>query len=128
MNQSGQILSSLQGLLDLFLARCPEKSTLKELDQLWKDSDRWIEAHTLFDRIRRKTLEADKSKNRLLAIQYSFEETCAKTLFNLTNTDAPFDADSPYFIVPFAIYLGRVLQIGDEEVIRIVAPPASTRS
>src|SRR5579862_1724546 len=122
MNQGDQIQPYLQGLVDLFLARCTEKSTMEELKELLSNQDRWIKAHALFDRIRNKTLEADKRKNSLLASQYCFEEICAKTMFNLTNTDAPFDADSPYFVIPIALHLARALGIADKEVIRIVAP------
>lgn len=122
MNRCGQIIPSLLGLIDLFLLNCPEKTTLEQLRRLLLDSDRWVEAHGLFDRIRRKTLEADRSKDPLLQVQYSFEEICAKTLFNLANTDAPFDSDSPYFVIPLALDLSRALGIEDEEVIRIVAP------
>jgi hypothetical protein len=122
MNDGDQIQPYLQGLVDLFLARCMEKSTMKELQDLLAHQDRWIEAHALFNRIRSKTLDAEKSNNGLLARQYLFEEICAKTIFNLTSTDAPFDADSPYFVIPIALDLARALRIKDEEVIRIVAP------
>ncbi len=98
---------------------------MEELRQLLLDSDRWGEAHALFNRIRHKTLDADRTKNHRLSIQYSFEEICAKTLFNLTVTDAPFDSDSPYFVIPLALELARTLRIEDEEVIRIVAPRRS---
>ena len=60
----------------------------------------------------RKSLEA----------QYIFEEVCAKTLYNLANAAAPFDADSPYWIVPNAIALARLLNIDDAEVLRVVTP------
>jgi hypothetical protein len=122
MNQGDEIEPYLQGLVDLFLARCIEKSTMEELKELLSNQDRWIEAHLLFDRIRRKALDAVKRKNSLLASQYSFEEICAKTMFNLTDTDAPFDADSPFFVVPIALHLARALGMADKEVIRIVAP------
>jgi hypothetical protein len=122
MNQGDEIQPYLQGLVDLFLARCTEKSTMEELKELLSNQDRWIKAHELFDRIRRKYLDADKCKNSLLASQYYFEEICAKTMFNLTSTDAPFDADSPFFVIPIALSFARDLGIADEEVIRIVAP------
>jgi hypothetical protein len=124
MNQGDEIQPFLQGLVGLFLARCTENSTMEELKELLSNQDRWIEAHALFDRIRRKTLGAVKQKNRLLASQYSFEEICTKTMFNLTDTDAPFDADSPFFVIPIALSFARALGIPDEdeEVMRIVAP------
>jgi len=45
MNRGGQIIPSLLGLIDLFLSRCSEKATIKELKRLLLDSDRWVEAH-----------------------------------------------------------------------------------
>ena len=122
MTQGDEIQPYLQELVELFLAKCTEKSTMEELRELLSNQGRWTEAHALFSRIRRKTLDADKRKNSLLASQYSFEEICAKTMFNLTDTDAPFDADSPFFVLPIALDLARALGIADKEVIRIVAP------
>ena len=40
-------------------------------------------AHALFDRIRQKTLVAERAGESDLAAQYLFEEICAKTLYNL---------------------------------------------
>jgi len=122
MNQGDEIQPYLQGLVDLFLVRCTEKSTMGELKELLSNQDRWIEAHALFDRIRRKALGALKRKDGLLTNQYSFEEICAKTMFNLTHTHVPFDADSPFFVIPIAFSFARALGIADEEVMRIVAP------
>jgi hypothetical protein len=122
MNEGDEIQPYLQGLVDLFLARCTEKATMEELKELLSNQDRWIEAHTLFDRVRSKTVGALKCKNSLLARQYAFEEICAKTMFNLTDTDAPFDPDSPFFVIPFVLSFAEALGIAAEEVIRIVAP------
>jgi hypothetical protein len=136
MQQGDRVQPYLQGLVELFLARCPDKSTMEELKELLSNQDRWIEAHALFSRIRSKLLDVDDrirllarsklldvdNRTRLLASQYSFEEICAKTMFNLTDTNAPFDADWPFFVIPFALHLARDLGIADEEVIWIVGP------
>jgi len=123
MEQGAQVVSPLGELVDIFLRRCSEKSTLDELQQLILGGyGRWGDAHALFDRIRSKTLNSIQAKNRLLEAQYAFEEICAKTLYNLTDTDAPFDPDSPYFVIPMALDLARALQISDDEIIQIVAP------
>jgi hypothetical protein len=127
MDDFDQIQHGLQGLIDLFLVRCTEKSTMEELKELLSNQNRWVKAHTLFDRIRRKTLDAVEHKNKLLASQYSFEEICAKTIFNLTDTNAPFDADSPFFVIPIALSFARALGIADEEFIRTIAPQNSAK-
>ena len=54
------------------------------------------EAHALFRSIRTKTLEAERTKDAVLTAQYLFEEICAKTLYNMSISSAPFDPDSPY--------------------------------
>jgi hypothetical protein len=50
-----------------------------------------------------------------------FEESCAKTLYNLSGESAPFDADSPYWIVPSAFALARRVGIDDSEILAVVA-------
>ena len=53
-----------------------------------------------------------------------FEEVCAKTLYNLCGSRAPFDPDSPYWIVPNAFALARALGIPGAKELAIVAPAA----
>ncbi|HET6325681.1 MAG TPA: hypothetical protein VFG04_13460 [Planctomycetaceae bacterium] len=93
-------------LVRFFLPLCQDQRTLLELEKMAADDKRWGGAHDLFDRIRRKRNAATKP---LLDYQYSFEEICAKTLFNLSypRSDAPFDDDSAFWVVPFAISFAR---------------------
>jgi hypothetical protein len=103
-------------LIDLFKPHCQDVSTLEELRAVLSESHRWVEAHDLFSKIRSKTLA--KSRNHIVG-QYSFEEICAKTIYNLTDerdrenagTLPPFDDDSPYWVVPFALRLAKKLGI-----------------
>lgn len=44
----------------------------------------------------------------------------AKTLFNLTRPSAPFDPDSPYWVIKNALSLAKALDIPSEKVIEIV--------
>ena len=122
MLKEKNVVAAMLELANLFAKHTAERSTLDELQEMLSEDAHWLRAHELFDRIRRKTLEAIKRKNHLLAAQYSFEEIYAKTLFNLRNRDAPFDPDSPYFVIPFALNLARAFQISDAEIIEIVAP------
>ena len=111
----------MKQLIELFAARCKDRSTLDELHAMLCDERTWHQAHDLFDRIRNKTLDAEERGDELADCQYLFEEACVQTLFNLTGTDAPFDADSPYWIVPNALSLARRMNIDASEISRIVA-------
>jgi hypothetical protein len=100
-------------LVRFFLPLCRERSTLLELEQMAAEAKCWGGAHDLFDRIRRKRSNA--ATNPLLESQYTFEEICAKTLFNLAYppSDMPFDVDSPFWVVPFAIAFARASGVYD---------------
>ena len=121
MNRGGRIVSDVEKLVELFAERCKDRGTLDELAAMAADRGRWSKAHGLFGRIRQKTLVAERAGDRTLAAQYLFEEICAKTLYNLSGEPAPFDADSPYWIVPNAFALARRIGIDDTEVLAVVA-------
>jgi hypothetical protein len=114
------MISQMLRLVELFAARVADHSTLDELFRMIDDEKSWRRAHDLFDRVRRRSLAADRSDLQTIA-QCNFEEACAKTLFNLTHTDVPFDADAPYWVVPQALRLARCLSIDETEITRIVA-------
>ena len=115
------ILEQMKKLIELFAARSKDRSSLDELHTMIGDRHAWDMAHGLFRRIRQKTLEAEKRKDKLDECQYVFEEACAKTLFNLTGRPAGFDPDSPYWIVPNALELARRMGIAESEITSIVA-------
>lgn len=114
------ILEAMKNLVEFFAVRCPDRSTLDELHAMISDPHTWDMSHGLFHRIRLKTLEAERRKDRITECQYAFEEACAKTLFNLTGRPAGFDPDSPYWIVPNALALARRMSIEESEVTKIV--------
>jgi len=108
-------------LLDLFARRCAERETLDELAAMVADQRQWTKGHAVFDRIRRKTLLAERGGDTVLEAQYLFEEVCAKTLYNLSGAPAPFDPDSPYWIVPNAFALARRVGIEPAEILAVVS-------
>lgn len=67
----------------------------------------------MFSEIRQKTLAAEKRNDQLGLALYSFEEICARTLYNMTREPAPFDPDSPFWVLPLALELGQMLGITD---------------
>jgi hypothetical protein len=121
MNTGGRMIDDMKSLVRLFSPRCADPQTMDDLEWMLGDEERWITAHDLSGRIRTKSHVAVQDGNRALAAQYYFGEICARTLFNLTDTDAPFDEDTPYWIIPSALRLARALEIDDSQVLDIVA-------
>lgn len=108
------IVTAMLALLMFFEARCEDKQTLRRLIVLANDrSQRMSGARNVFHAIRSKTLAAERRNDQLALTQYAFEEICAKTLYNITNGPAPYDADSPFWVLPLALELGRALGVTD---------------
>ncbi|WP_051379669.1 hypothetical protein [Bradyrhizobium murdochi] len=99
--------------LVFFEGRCKDKETFRKLITLANERSRRKEAHALFSEIRKKTLAAEKRGDQLALAQYAFEEICAKTLYNVTGEPAPFDPDSPFWVLPLALELGQMLGTTD---------------
>ena len=100
------IITAMLAPLMFFEGRCEDKETLRKLIALANDKSRRKQAHALFAEIRRKTLAAEQRNDQLALAQYNFEEICAKTLYNITHEPAPFDPDSPFWVLPLALELG----------------------
>jgi hypothetical protein len=106
---------AIQEMVQFFIPLCADQTTLRELDAMASDDQKWRYAHALFSRIRAKTLRADEAEDRLLQNQYRFEEICAKTLFNMSDHvpgkdfPYPFDDDSPFWVIPIAVGFARAL-------------------
>jgi hypothetical protein len=115
MATATQTATEIQRLVGLFLLRCDDRDTLLALDGMAAEQDQWRGGHDLFGRIRSKTLVAERSGDRLKSVQYYFEEVCAKTLYNLSGSPAPFDKDSPDWIHPNALALAQALSIPDAQ-------------
>jgi hypothetical protein len=107
--------------LRLFHDHVSDRETHGWVAELAANSNRWPEAHDVFDRIRKRNLKAITEEDHTKQCQYCFEEVCLKSLYNETDTKIPFDSDAPYSIFPCALSLARALRIRDEEVLHIVA-------
>jgi hypothetical protein len=115
MATATQTAAEIQRLVWLFLPRCNDRETLLALDTMASDPNQWPEGHELFQRIRSKTLAAERAADRLSNAQYCFEEVCAMTLYNLSGFPAPFDKNSPDRIRPNALALAQALSIPDPD-------------
>ena len=113
------LLDQVDQLIALFLPRCGDTETMAELQVLLRDEKEWVKAHYLSTRIRAKSINAFKTHDVKAEMQYSFEETCAKTLHNLSRSKRPFDADTPYWIIPLALKLAKALGLDAQKVLDI---------
>ena len=116
-----QVIEEILLLLDLFEASVSDVDSNRLVWKFCNEKHRWVKAHGLFSTIRDRTVKAEKDGNKVKEAQYLFEESVAKLLHNLTNSTAPFDADSPYWIIKNALALARELDIAEQSVIDIVA-------
>jgi hypothetical protein len=96
-------------MLATFESACEDRDTLRQLSVMASNREKWRNGHALFQEIRRKTLNAEKRGDELALAQHAFEEICAKTLYNLSYSPGPFDADSAFWVVPLGVDLGRRL-------------------
>ena len=114
---NGPMPSVIHKLIKIISDKVSDCETLDELDRIVLDHRQWKKCHELFSRIRTKTNLATEPKQ---IAQYRFEEICAKSIYNISHEKAPFDADSPFWIIPHAFLLARELGIDQLEVITIV--------
>jgi negative regulator of replication initiation len=115
------MIEEIKLLLDLFESKAPDTRSNR---QVWKCCDQrhqWTKAHSLFTSIRQKNLAAHDHNDMRREVQYSFEEVVAKSLFNMTGPSAPFDPDTPYWVIKNALSLAKALKIPSAQVLEIVA-------
>ena len=113
------LLDQLDALITLFKPHCIDKETLNELQALLPHEKEWTKAHYLFTRIRSKNINSLKAGDTRAEAQYSFEEICAQTLHNLSGSKKPFDADTPYWIIPIALKFAQALEIDSHKIVEI---------
>lgn len=120
MNYRGAIVEDIGRLLELLAPHCTDRETIDWLQAATADRSQWSRARGVFNRIRTKTLKAERSGKTEELSQYLFEEICAKTLHNLSGAGAPFDVDSPYWLVPNAVAFARVIGVPEKDVLACV--------
>jgi len=113
---------TILALLRLFDGRVADAETHGWVSALASERGRWPEAHDLFRRVRRRSLDtAGEARN---GGQYAFEEICLKSLFNETGTTRPFDPGSSFSVARFAVRLARRVGVPEADVLDIVAAHA----
>lgn len=115
-------VAEIQALLHYFQDKVPDKESNRYAQKFANETDRWSSAYKLFDSAQALLSGAMKEGNKEKECQYYFEEACAKTLYNITGPEQPFDPDSPYWVIKNALILAKVLGAPVEEVVSIIAP------
>lgn len=121
MNNKGKIVTHIEMLLKHFEPHCSDRTTITKLNEILQDRGQWHKAHRMHGTIRDKTIQAEGDCSTIKMAQCQFEEICAKTIYNLSNESAPFDPDSPYWIIPNAFALARELGIDHERIIEVIS-------
>jgi hypothetical protein len=103
------------------MPHCKDVKSMSALRTMTTARDSWRDAHALFRSIREKTLRAERGGDKTAECQYLFEEACAQTLYNLSGEPAPFDADTPFWIVPNALALARRLGIEASQIVEVIS-------
>ena len=115
------MIAEIKSLLDLFESSAPDKESNRLVWQFCNEKHRWAKAHGLHSTLRDRNLKAIRQGDKIKECQYCFEEVVAKTLFNLTRSEGPFDLDSPYWVIKNALKLAKALNVPTEKVVEIVA-------
>ncbi|MHC4879296.1 MAG: hypothetical protein ACYTGL_22810 [Planctomycetota bacterium] len=111
MSSEVGVATAIGEMVDFFMPHCADTSTLAEIKTMAADRQLWRKGHEVFDRMRTKTLRADRDSDVQLQYQYSFEEICARTLYNLSGHPASFDDDSPFWVIPIALQFAASLGV-----------------
>ena len=114
------MIEEIQLLLDLFESKVHDQESNRLVWRFCEDKHKWIKGHGLHSTLRDRNIKAIKQNDKVKECQYCFEEAVAKTLFNLTRANAPFDPDSPYWVIKNALSLAKVLNIPSEKVVEII--------
>ena len=114
------MIEEIQMLLDLFEEVVPDRESNRLVWRFCDEKHKWIKAHGLHSTLRDRNVKATNQGDKVKECQYCFEEVIAKTLFNLTRSDVPFDPDSPYWIIKNALRLAKALNVPSEKVVEIV--------
>jgi len=111
-------------LLRQFEGQVPDQESHARVQELALTQDKWSAGHKLFDVVRNRLLVAMDANDRVKCAQYSFEESCLKTMYNESYPDDPFDSVSPFFVPIEAIHLARVLGTPLDNVLAVLMPVA----
>lgn len=108
---------SILKLVTLFDRVAPDPDVQRDLKAIVSDYDRWRSAHGYRSVVRDRLL---RSKDKAKTAHYEFAESCLESIYNETCPDDPFDTVSPFWVVPCAARLGKLVGVSAESVLKAV--------
>ena len=109
--------ASILKLVVLFDKCAPDPDIQTDLKAIVSDHNRWGSAHAYRDMVRTRMLH---TKDKAKLAQYSFVESCLEAIYNETDPDDPFDSVAPFWVVPFAASLAKLVGVSTDAVLRAV--------
>lgn len=117
-----QMGETIAGLLTLFRKQAPDAESSERVHELVANPSRWSGGHAVFDEVRRRFLQVERSDDSIRQAQYLFEESCCQAVFNATSPQAPFDPGSPFFVAGLALDFAKIMGVPTEEVVHCLSP------
>jgi hypothetical protein len=102
-------------LVVLFDRCAPDPDIQSDLRRIVADHDSWGTAHAYRDIVRERML---RTKDDAKIAQYAFAESCFETIYNETEPIDPFNSVCPFWVVPRAAALAKLVGISTDSVLR----------
>jgi hypothetical protein len=118
---SQHVITSITELANLFAKYIDCGTHLTSIAEYANDRNLWRKSHSLFQQIRSSSNKACKDGDTTLILLHRFEESCAKSIYNLGRFDSPFDPESPFIVASSAFDLAHRLGISDSDIVSIIS-------
>jgi hypothetical protein len=96
------------GILEVVQTLAPGIAEVEAILSVARDERRWSEGHGVFDAARRRYLRLAGTTTVEHAV-LNFAELVAKVTFNASNTNAPFDENSGWYVGPLAVRIAAAV-------------------
>ena len=98
-----------------------DNSSMTELLDCLEDNEFGTQrSRNIFSTIRAKSLKAERLDDNDLRVQRSFEEACAKTIYNLGRPTGAYDPDAQFWIIPLAFQLAKQLDLPEDIIMDLM--------
>lgn len=112
-----QMGSSIIKLVALFDRCAPDPDIHRDLKTVVGDHKHWVTGRTYRDIVRERM---SRTEDNAKLAQYAFAESCLAAIYNASDPADPFDPVAPFWVVPNAASLARLVGVPVDAVLRSV--------